>query len=448
MARTYTQLRQLTAQQTGLLWYASTISSTGSTATILRDSSLSRYGEDKFNGYHILLTSGSPNYTELIAKDFFSEEGDIRFEPELNADPDSLNYEILPFSGTDFLRAIVDAIHFSYDQGWLSRHHWSRMIGGSPIYNADFSYWTSATAVDGWTASSTTPSRERASSNLALSETSIGLTTAAGYVGLDPLWQRYLQDFKGSSVTLFCNVIATNANNARISLYNGSENYSGYHSGSGFPELLHVTVDTTTSDASIQPRLYTSTTTTAYFNLPFISGGSLRSSINVREYPFTIATMPDGPSLITAARMNVTEDEFATGRGLGTVRQLSRQRTVLGGNLVQHHDENTTTQVGVLDFTSSPRPPMDEEVMWLRGDGPLTVPTSALSTDNLEVTEGESLLLATIAASNLLQRAQTGKSPSVQRSYGQRLEDLHTQLSGLIAGAGQARDVATYSIGW
>jgi hypothetical protein len=86
--------------------------------------------------------------------------------------------------------------------------------------------------------------------------------------------------------------------------------------------------------------------------------------------------------------------------------------------------------------------------MWLRGDGPLTVPTSALSTDNLEVTEGESLLLATIAASNLLQRAQTGKSPSVQRSYGQRLEDLHTQLSGLISGAGQARDVATYSIGW
>ena len=66
MARTYTQLRQLTAQQTGLLWYASTISSTGSTATILRDSSLSRYGEDKFNGYHILLTSGSPNYTELF----------------------------------------------------------------------------------------------------------------------------------------------------------------------------------------------------------------------------------------------------------------------------------------------------------------------------------------------------------------------------------------------
>jgi hypothetical protein len=448
VARTYTQLRQLTAQQTGLLWYASTVDALGSSVSILRDSSLTRYGEDKFNGYHLLVTSGSPSYTELIAKDFFGDDGDIRFEPELGAAPSELTYEILPFSGTDFLRAIVDAIYFSYDQGWISRHHWSRIIGGSPIYNADFSYWTSATAVDGWTATSTTPSRERSSSNLALSETSIGLTTAVGYVSLDALWQRYLQDFKGSPVTLFCNVIATNANNARISLYNGSENYSGYHSGSGNPELLHVTVDTAKSDASIQPRLYTSTTTTAYFNLPFISGGSLRSSINVREYPFTIATMPDGPSLITAARMNVTKDEFATGRGLGTVRQLSRQRTVLGGNLVQHHDENTTTQVGVLDFTSSPRPPMDEEVLWLRGDGPLTVPTSALSTDNLEVTEGESLLLATIAAMNLIQRAQTGKSQSVQRSYSQRVNDLQRQLEGLISGAGQARDVATYSIGW
>src|SRR3990167_3201374 len=373
MARTYTQLRQLTAQQTGLRWFSGTVDASGSSTSILRASALTRYGNDQFNGFHILLTSGSPSITELVVKDFFQSDGDARFEPELATAPDSLTFELLPFSATDFLRAIQDAISESYDRGWLARPVWMRMVGGSPLYNADFSYWTSATVVDGWTATTTTPARERASINLALSETSIALTTAAGYLALSPQWKRYLWDLLGQTLTLYCWVRTSTASSARLNLYTGSNNYSSYHSGSGQWELLSVEVSTSESATDLEPRLYIDTTSTAYFNLPFLlTPGTRRGAI--REYPFPWQVMPDGPLSTSLALLDVRESALAEGRGLGERRQLGRQVSTLSGILRKHHDEDATGQVGILDFSGSPRPHQPATLLWLRGDGPLTIP--------------------------------------------------------------------------
>lgn len=448
MSRTYQQIRRLTAQQTGLLWLTGTADASGSTTSILQADALTEHGDDRLNGFHILLTSGSPSYTELHIKDFYQTDGQARFEPELSAAPDSLTFEILPFSGTDFLRAITDAIYTCYDEGWLRRQVWMRLVGGSPLYNADFSYWTSSSAVDGWTATTTTPSQERASANLALSETSCALTTAAGYVSLDAKWRRYLQDLKGSSVTFFCLVKTSTASNARLNLVvNGTDNYSSYHGGGGEWELLHVTVDTAETDSDIEPRLYIDTTSTAYFNLPFLDGGVTpgRSPL-VREYPFPVVTMPDGPDFVQLARLDVEKDQIASGRGTCNVRQLPRQRSFLESRLVKHHDENTTTEVGILDFSQSRFPPRDWDLLWLRGGGPLTVPTSALSTDNIEVTETESLLLAKLAAVNLLSRGPSGTS--FVNAYIPRINQLQADIARLTDGAGQHRDVASYGLGW
>ena len=444
MARTYTQIRQLTAQQTGLFFTTGTADSSGSATTALRDGALTRYGDDRLNGHHILLTSGSPTYTELFIRDFFQADGDAIFRPELVGAPDSLTYEILPFSGTDFLEAIQASIYELYDRGFLSRHFWMRGMGGSPLYNADFSSWSSSTAIDGWTASSASVARERASENLAMSETSARLHTAAGYIGLDAKWQRYLLDYKGNSVTLYCWVKTAASSNARLNLYTGSNNYSSYHSGGGDWELLHVTVNTSETDTAFQPRLHIDTTSESYFNMPWVKCEGFR----VREYPFVIALMPDGPYEILETRMGIEEDEFASGRGLGSIRQTERTRPLIDWRLVKHHDENTTTQVGSLDFGQSRNAPADGRLMWLRGDGPLTVPTSVLSTDNIEVTETESLLLATFAAIRLLERAMAGAPSSTRRTYDQRLGRLQATAMNLVDGAGQARDVASYSLGW
>ena len=443
MARTYTQIRQLTARQTGLLYTTGTADSGGAT-TVLRDAALTRYGDDRLNGHHLLLTSGSPTYTELFIRDFFQADGDAVFRPELAGAPDSLTYEVLPFSGTQFLECTQDAILELYDRGFLQRHLWMRMMGGSPLYNADFSSWSSSTAIDGWTASSSSVARERASGNIATSETSARLHTAVGYIGLDERWQRFLFDYKGQSITYYCWVKTAAGSNARLNLYNGSNNYSSYHSGDGDWELLHVEVDTSETDTVIQPRLHIDTTTQAYFNMPWVSCKGAR----VREYPFTVSMMPDGPVEILETNMGIEEDEIASGRGLAVLAQTQRTRPVIDYRLINHHDENTTTQLGVLDFSQSRRPLEDGRLMWLRGDGPLTVPTSALSTDSIEVTESESLLLSALSAMNLLERAAAGAPASTRQAYQDRVARLGALAGDLTAGAGQSRDVSSYSLGW
>ena len=444
MSRTYEQIRHLTARQTGLFFTTGTADSSGGQTTALRDDALSRYGDDRLNGHHLFLTSGSPSYSELFIRDFFQADGDVLFRPELTGAPDSLTYEILPFSGTQFLEATQAAILELYDRGLLARHFWMRAMGGSPVYNADFSYWSSSTAIDGWTASTSSVARERASENIAMSETSARLHTAIGYIGLDAKWQRYLNDLKGDDITLYCWVKTAAGSNARLNLYDGSSNnYSSYHSGGGDWELLHVTASTSETDTAIQPRLHIDTTTQAYFNLPWIA-----SAQTVRTYPFAHQLMPDGPYEVLETSMGIEEDEFAAGRGLGTIRQQGKSRPILDHRLVKHHDENTTTQVGVLDFTQSRRAPSDGRLMWLRGDGPLTVPTSSLSSDYLEVTESESLLLATSAAMILLQRAVAGAPASTRETYLSRVQRLADTFDEIAVGAGQSRDVATYSMGW
>ena len=444
MSRTYEQIRQLTARQTGLFFTTGTADSSGGQTTALRDDALSRYGDDRLNGLHLLLTSGSPTYNELFIRDFFQADGDVLFRPELAGAPDSLTYEILPFSGTQFLEAIQAAILELYDRGLLARHFWMRAMGGSPLYNADFSYWSSSTAIDGWTASTSSVARERASVNIAMSETSARLHTAIGYIGLDDKWQRYLNDYKGDEIALYCWVKCSAGSTARLNLYNGSNNYSSYHGGGGDWELLHVKVDTSNTDTSIQPRLHIDTTSQAYFNLPWVTTQQV-----VRTFPFPHQLMPDGPYEVLETAMGVEEDEIASGRGLGSIRQVDgRSRPLLDHRLVKHHDENTTSQIGILDFAQSRRAPGDRRLMWLRGDGPLTVPTSVLSSDNLEVTESEGLLLATMAAIVLLERAVAGAPSSTRETYLSRVQRLADTFEEVAVGAGQSRDVATYSMGW
>lgn len=449
MGQTYSQIRELTAKQLGLTYITGTVDSSGSTTNILRAVALTRYADRRLSGMHLLLTSGSPTFTELFVRNSFQQDGDLLFRPELGAAPDSLTFELLPFAGTDFLRSTQDAILQLYDLGLLSRDFWIRMVGGSPIYNADWSYWNTSTTVDGWTLDTTTLGRERASGNLALSETSLALTTASGFISLDEQYQRFLDDFKGDTVLLHCLVKTSAASTARIAIYDGTTiNYSSYHGGGDDWEMLTVELATSKSDSQLQPRLYADTTTTAYFDMPWVSQGSPRGTGRVRAYPFPDAVMPDGPYETLVSILNVEKDDIAAGRGYASVRQPGRARSLLGGRVVKHHDENATTQTSVLDFSLSGRPPLDDQLLWLRGDGPLTVPTSALSTDVLEVTQSEGLMLATVVAINLLERASVGAPSSTRRTYGQRLSELQTQLSSLIGGAGEERSVAQYSLGW
>ena len=83
-----------------------------------------------------------------------------------------------------------------------------------------------------------------------------------------------------------------------------------------------------------------------------------------------------------------------------------------------------------------------------KGKGRLTLPTSVNDTVNVEVNHTESLLLASMAAVELLEQGAAGAPMSTHSVYGRRREQLREQIAGLAMGVGDVRDSATYSIGW
>lgn len=419
---------------------------TGGSTTTLKDSILQVYPDDRLNGAHILLTSGSPSDTELQVTDFVSSTGLATFKPTLGAAPDALTYEVLPFSGTNMLRAIQDAALEAYDTGLLVRQFWVRLVAGSPLYNSDWSYWTSTTVVDGWARNGTGTIARIQSGDTGLDETNLRLSTVADWIGLTAAFQRFLWDFRGYTVKLYCPVKTGTASIARVNLYTGSDNFSPYHGGGGAWELLSKEVAISSTATSLDVRLVNDGTANVDFGQPFIVGGPLAGIVT--EYPFPIGVMPNGPNEVRISQMGLLPDEIASGRGKMFMRQLGRQPSIPNVKTLKFHHEDSTVQYGVLDFTGARAVPRAEFRLWAIGDGPLTIPTSATGTNNLELTYSESLLLATMAAIKLLERLATSSPRTVQDQLRERIAFLTRQKRDLAGGVGQARDAASLPMRW
>lgn len=443
MARTLTQIRQLTAQLLGLVYVSGTADSGGSTTT-LKDSLLESYEDDTLIGYHIYLTSGSPSLTELVISDSVKSTGVVTTFPTLGAAPDTLTYEVLPFSATAFLRAAQEAVNELYDRGLLVRPLIHRIIAGSPLYNSDWSYWTSSTAVDGWALNgSGTLARERASANVLDADTAIRISGTADYFRPNGVWKRWLTDFRGQTVTLYCWARTATASAARLNLYTGSNNYSSYHSGSaegtvGVPELLSVEVSVSKTATDLEPRLYNDTTANVYFGQPWLDAG-----LTIYQYPFPSFILPDGPDSVRVGNPIVKKDDIASGRGLGRLRHLGLRGSTVSTVIERHRDEATTTDYSVL---TPLRSPANSSVMLLKGSGPLTVPTA--TGDNIEVTESESQLMACLMAMKLLEKGMANIPAGGRPLYREKMVYLRQRFDALAEGVGSAREAASLPLTW
>jgi hypothetical protein len=433
MARTLTQVRQLTAQQTKLQFITGTADVGGSTTT-LRDAILQVHNNDRLIGLHIILTSGSPTLTELVITDSVQSHGTVTFRPTLGADPASLTYEILPFSGTEFTRAIQDAGLLLYNLSVLTRPHLSYVHSGSPIYNADWGYWDAAATVDGWTLANSTMARERGSSHLYSTPTSVKLTSTAGTLTLDTQWARYLFDLQPNTVKLHVPVKSDTGSSARINLNNGSNNYSPYHTGNSQWQILTVEVDTSYSDTTLYPQLvHANSGANDYFGMPWIE-----SSVQT-QIPVPLFNSPEGPTSIQGSPTNLSADELASGIG---VSELFRRHTRnVDYDFFRQLDENSANEYGIIVPRGSINMAME-----MHGNGPLTVPTA--NTDYLEVSHQESLLLATQAAVILLEGAALHISSIGRRELDKRLVPLKQRLELLIKNAAQGTDVAPLPSRW
>ena len=255
-----------------------------------------------------------------------------------------------------------------------------------------------------------TIARERASANIWSGQSSVKLSATADYVKLSEPWKRFLEDFKGETVRMFCPVKASNASHARIALYDGAVNYSSYHTGGGGWEILDtgdISVSATATD--LEPRLYNDDTNAVYFGRPW-----LKSGIGIREYPF-----PSGlfTRIAKIERMSVGIQPDADSRS--PARHMGQPQRIHGWGEFVTRDEATSTEVGIIRFDNVPPA---ENVLRIHGSAPLAVPSA--DTDAVEVTESESYLLADIAASTLLEERAMKVSMPARNALQQQAASL------------------------
>ena len=434
MARTRTQLRQLTIEQLEVPQITGTAESSGNSTSTLKDGDLQRFGDNDLIGAWLYLSSGSPTYKDVRITDNVQSTGVATFRPSLAAAPDSLTYEVLPYESGAIHQAIDESLDELYDSGMLVRNLWlDHWVTGSPIYNSTFEYWTSSSAVDGWTVGTTSVSRRSYSSDHIVPGQNAVRLAAAGTLTLDDKYAQFLQDLNGDSVTLRAWVRTGTSSNSRAQLLvDGSVVAStDYHSGDGQWELVsadgYSIADTATK---ITIRLHNNAAATGDFGAVWVEGGT-----RIREYPFPIGLAPNGPDAVHSYHVNVDEGNKVT-----TVNPRRLDSVRFGFNKYRY----TTDELGVLELQSTPS---RLQVLRMPTSVPLTLPSADDS--NVEVNRVDSLLIAKMAASKLLLKDMMHGPSTFRQRASERAGILMQEVRQLSEGRGAtASNTAPLSPTW
>lgn len=429
MGRTRVQLRQETARQTSLPFLSGT--ATATTGTTLTDLPvLGRAPDNSLTGVHLFLPNESDEQHHVTSSNVQST-GIATFTPSVASYGDSTpEYEMLPFAADAIHAAIDEALMVAYDRGLLVRKHWCWAVSGSPIYNADMGYWTSSSALHGWTATTSTLARSQAAANKWVGENVAQLTTASGNLRLDPTWARFLAEMAGSSVRVnaWMNGSSAGANRAAI-LENGSSvANTGNHEGDSDWHVVSssfVTLTQSETDITVQVERAAGT---SMCSLIWIEGGAFPDL-----HPIPIALFPEGPTAIYSYPMDLdTANTRATIFG-------ARGRPLSGWDWRRYHDEAANVEMGVLEWKRRPAP---HRLLRIEGDGPFTLPTT--ETGVVELNQMEGLLIAKMAAIILLERSMQAGSPR----WAVRIDRLARDVERLAEGMGSSQEAVTLGPTW
>ena len=426
MARTRTQLRQMVVDQLEVPKITGTAESSGSGTSTLLDKDLQRFGDNDLIGAWLYISSGSPTYKDVRITDNVQSTGVVTFRPtQISGAPDSLTYEILPYESEAIHTAINEAMDELYDSSQLVRNLWfNHWLTGSPIYNSTFEYWTSATAVDGWSVSSSdsVTRLSYSSDHIVPSQNAVRLDADSGgsTLTLDDKYAQFLQDLGGDTLTLRAWVRTAQSSNSRANLLvDGSVVAStDYHSGDGQWELVSAdgynVADTATK---ITVQLQNSSTAQGDFGAVWVEGGT-----RIREYPFPIGLAPNGPDSVFSYNINVDE-----GNKVSTVNARRMSSIRYSFNKYRYSDD----ELGVLELQSTPR---SGQVLRMPTSVPLTLPSTDSS--NVEVNRVDSLLIAKMAASKLLIKDMMHGPATFRQRASERANILLQEVRQLAEGRG------------
>ena len=415
MARTRTQLRQLTVEQLEVPQITGTAESSGNSTSTLKDNDLQRFGDNDLIGAWMYISSGSPTYRDVRVTDNVQSTGVATFRPTQAAAPDSLTYEILPYESGAIHQAIDESLHELYDSGRLVRNIWlDHWLTGSPIYNSTFEHGT-----DGWTVGTTTVSTLNYTSDHIIPSQFAARLAGAGTLTLDDKYAQFLQDLSGDTVTLRAWIRTSTSSNARAQLLvDGSVVAStDYHSGDGQWELVSADGYAISATATkVTVRIQTASAQ-GDCGAVWVEGGT-----RIREYPFPIGLAPNGPDSVHSYRVDIDE-----GNKNSTINPRRLDNVRYGFNKYRY----STDELGVLELQSTPT---SLQVLRMPTSVPLTLPTTDSS--NVEVSRVDSLLIAKMAAGKLLVKDLMHGPASFRQRASERANVLMQEVRQLAEGRG------------
>ena len=415
MARTRTQLRQLTVEQLEVPQITGTAESSGNSTSTLKDNDLQRFGDNDLIGAWMYISSGSPTYKDVRITDNVQSTGVATFRPTQAAAPDSLTYEILPYESSAIHQAIDESLHELYDSGRLVRNIWlDHWLTGSPIYNSTFEHGT-----DGWTVGTTTVSTLNYTSDHIIPSQFAARLAGAGTLTLDDKYAQFLQDLSGDTVTLRAWIRTSTSSNARAQLLvDGSVVAStDYHSGDGQWELVSADGYAISATATkVTVRIQTASAQ-GDCGAVWVEGGT-----RIREYPFPIGLAPNGPDSVHSYRVDIDE-----GNKNSTINPRRLDNVRYGFNKYRY----STDELGVLELQSTPT---SLQVLRMPTSVPLTLPTTDSS--NVEVSRVDSLLIAKMAAGKLLVKDLMHGPASFRQRASERANVLMQEVRQLAEGRG------------
>ena len=422
MARTRTQLRQMTIDQLEVPQITGTAESSGGSTSTLKDTDLQRFGDNDLIGGWLYLTSGSTTpAVSLRITDNVQSTGVATFRPTQSATTNDLTYEVLPYEADAIHTAINEAMDELYDSGTLVRNIWlNHWLTGSPIYNSTFEYWDSTTTVDGWTVGTTSASRRSYSSDHIVPSQNAVRLAAAGTLTLDDKYAQFLQDLSGDTVTLRAWVRSSTASNSRAQLLvDGSVVAStSYHSGDGQWEMVSADGYGIASTATkVTVRLHNNAAATGDFGAVWLEGGT-----RIREYPFPIGLAPNGPDSVYSYHVDMDE-----GNNVSTVNARKLDGVRFGFNKYRY----STDELGVIELQSRPQA---QQVLRMPTSVPLTLPSA--NTDSVEVNRVDSLLICKMAAGKLLIKDMMHGPASYRQRASERSSILMQEVRQLAEGRG------------
>lgn len=431
MARTLIQLVQKVAETLDRRHFISgTVDPSGNEVGALTSADFGKYNDNQLMGKWLYFTSGTTSTDSAVIYDYVKATTKAHYRPDLSTAPDNEPFLMLPYQKSDIEGAIADAVYTLHDTGDLVREILMYgVVGGSPIYNSGFDYWTSSSTPDGWSRNgSSTLAKTSAGANTFSSRQSLSVSGAADYVKQDEPWKSWLEDFKGGSVRFYCPVVANNASHARIAIYDGETvHYSNYHSGNGAREILDtdtITISSTATDLEI--RLYNDGTNPVYFGDMWIEG----SQVTVREIPIPVDYISEIMSVETLGNVQPTDTT------VGRYRHIGRGEQSYSFNVMRHTDFESTTRYGVLSFNGVNVPANGTRLL-IRGTGQLSVPASDSAV--IEVDRTEELMLAYLASAILLEDKAGDASTQAADKERERAAVLRSRVGALVDGIGQKR---------